>query len=80
MRNTIPQDTTNQTQPVRRPMFADDYEKYEWLMDHPKEVSQADKDWLAWYLATSEWKDIYGHLQMGRYSRKEADSVMGISP
>jgi putative transposase len=57
---------------VSRPMFAADYEKYEWLMDRPREISREDQGWLAWYRTTSEWEDLYGHMKPGALYGKEA--------
>jgi hypothetical protein len=48
---------------VRRPMFSEDCDKYDWLMARPQAITEEDHEWIAWYRTTSEWKDIYGHLE-----------------
>jgi putative transposase len=68
----VPVEAVTELTGVRRPMFAADYEKYEWLMERPQEVSREDQGWLEWYRTTSEWEDLYGHLEARTHCGKEA--------
>lgn len=64
--------TVTELSGMRRPRFAEDYEKYEWLRDRPQEISPEDQGWLDWYRSTSEWEDIYGSEEARKASEKEA--------
>ncbi len=43
---------------VARPIFIDDYERYEWHMQNGC-ITPADREWLANYIKSDEYKEIY---------------------
>ena len=47
---------------VARPIFIDDYERYEWHMQNGC-ICPEDRTWLANYIKSDEYKEIYGKEQ-----------------
>lgn len=50
--------TTRERQ-MNRPFFNSNYEKYEWFMNHGC-TSSADREWLAKYIRSDEYLNLYG--------------------
>lgn len=44
---------------MNRPLFEDNYQKYEWLMAHGC-TSSDDRKWLAAFIRSDEYINIYG--------------------
>ena len=47
-----------QTSVVARPIFKNNYERYEWHMQNGC-ISKEDRDWLTNYIKSDEYKTIY---------------------
>jgi putative transposase len=47
-----------QSEPDKRPAFMHDSKKFEWLMRHPEQQTDADKEFLAAYAQTKRYKDF----------------------
>ena len=50
---------TPREQQMNRPLFEDNYQKYEWLMAHGC-TSSDDRKWLAAFIRSDEYINIYG--------------------
>jgi len=54
-----PKKQTPREEQINKKIFASDYEKYEWLMQHGCTNSD-DRHWLATYIRSDEYNNIYG--------------------
>ena len=50
---------TEREQQMNKPIFNSNYEKYEWLMAHGC-TNPDDRKWLADYIRSDEYSDLYG--------------------
>lgn len=53
-----PKKITAREEQINKKIFASDYEKYEWLMQHGC-TNQEDRKWLTDYIKSDEYKEIY---------------------
>ena len=50
-------------QPAKRPLFGCTQDRYAWLMRNPERVTEADRDWLAAYVAGDQYADLEPYFE-----------------
>ena len=50
-------------QPAKRPLFGCTQDRYAWLMRNPERVTEADRDWLAAYVAGDQYADLQPYFE-----------------